>query len=81
MVIVTEEQLLLKRMRTYAMAQVLSVALQGAFLVSALKSNGSTTSWIMWVAALAFTVTVWVYAAPRVSKLSKRYRYLKWGEK
>jgi hypothetical protein len=79
--IMTEEQLLANRIRAYVIAAVLSVSLQGAFLVSALRSNGSTTAWILWVAAFAFTVAVVVYAMVRAGKLSKRYRYVKYGEK
>ncbi|MFP7834626.1 hypothetical protein [Marisediminicola sp. LYQ134] len=77
----TEEQLLATRIRSYVVAAVLSFSVQGAFLVSAIESDGSTTAWMIWVAALAFTVTVMVYAMVRASKLSKRYRYLKYGEK
>jgi hypothetical protein len=77
----TEEQRLANRIRTYVIAAVLSFSVQGAFLVSALESNGSTTAWLLWVAAVVFTVTVAVYAGVRANTLSKRYRYLKYGEK
>ncbi len=77
----TEEQRLANRIRVYIVAAVLSFSVQGAFLVSALTSDGSTTAWLMWGAALAFTVAAVIYAMVRASTLSKRYRSLKYGEK
>jgi hypothetical protein len=76
-----EEHVLANRIRVYVFVMVASFSLQGAFLASALRSDGSTVAWAMWAAVLVFAAAVAIYAGVRASRLSKRYRQLKWGEK
>jgi hypothetical protein len=76
-----EEHVLENRIRVYVFVLVASFSLQGAFFASALSSDGSTVAWAMWVAVLVVVAAVAIYAGVRASRLAKRYRQLKWGEK
>jgi hypothetical protein len=76
-----EEHVLANRIRVYVFVMVASFFLQGAFLASALSSEGSTAAWAIWGAVLVFAAAVAIYAGVRASRLSKRYRQLKWGER
>ena len=75
-----EEQGLVRRIRVYIFVMVACFFLQAAFLASAIRSAGSTEAWVIWGAVLAFVAAAAVYAGVRASRLSKRYRQMKWGE-
>jgi hypothetical protein len=77
----SDEQRLANRIRVYVLVAVLSISLQGVFLSSAIKSDGSSGAWVLWLVILAFSATTTTIACVRASRLSKRYRQLKWGEK
>jgi hypothetical protein len=77
----SEERHLLQRTRVYVFVAIACVFLQGSVLSYAIDSNGLPRAWALWVAVFAFSATAFVYSVVRANKLSKRYRYLKWGEK
>lgn len=64
----------------YIFVMVASFFLQGAFLAWALRTDGSATAWIVWLAVLVFCVPATIFAGVNAYKLSKQYRKLKWGE-
>lgn len=76
----TKERHLVNRIRLYIFVMVTSFFLQGAFLSSAIESNGSTAAWIVWAVVLTFSITTATIAGVRASRLSKQYKKLKWGE-
>jgi hypothetical protein len=76
-----EERRLIYRIRVYIVVGILSVSLQGVVLASAIESSGSTRVWVLWAAVFAFSATTTAIACVRASRLSKRYRQLKWEEK
>ncbi len=75
-----EEASLTRRIRIDIAAMVLTFFLQGAFLVNALR-NGSTTGWVTWAVVAALAGIVIFFAGRRASRLSRRYRQLRWGDK
>lgn len=77
----SEEQRLARRIRTYVVVALLSISLQGMVLAYALDGHGSVGMWVLWAAVFVFSATATTCAMVRASKLSKRYRRLKWGEK
>ncbi|MFP7761639.1 hypothetical protein [Marisediminicola sp. LYQ85] len=76
-----EKSRLVRRMRLDVAAMVLSFFVQGAFLANVLESGGEAAAWIAWVVVLVIVIVVMVVAGTRASRLSKRYRQLKWGER
>ena len=75
----TSTERLTSRIRVYIFVMVACFFLQGAFLASALRSDGSATAWIVWGVVLAFCVPAAIYAGISADKLSKQYRKSKWG--
>ena len=76
-----EERRLLHRIRLDVLVAVACLSLQGSVLGYAIFTDGSTRVWVLWVVVLAFSATAATIALVRATRLSKRYRSLKWGEK
>lgn len=76
-----EERRLVRRIRFNIAVIVLGFFLQGAFLATALKSGGSVRDWIAWAVVVIVALGAIVVAAVRASRMSKRCRLLKWGER
>lgn len=77
----SEERRLAHRIRLDVLLAIACFSLQGIVLAYAIGSNGSPRAWVFWIAVFAFSASAATYAMIRASKLSKRYRYLKWGDK
>lgn len=76
-----EQRRLARRIRTDVVVAIVCFSLQGSVLAYAITSDGSQQAWVLWVAVFAFSASTATYALVRASRLAKRYRYLKWGEK
>jgi hypothetical protein len=76
-----EERRLARRIRLDVLVALASFFLQSSVLGYALFTDGSTRVWVLWVALLAFSGSVATFSLVRASRLSRRYRFLKWGEK
>jgi hypothetical protein len=77
----SEERYLAHRIRIDVLVAVACFFLQSSVLGHAIFADGSPWSWILWVVVFAFSASAATYALVRATRLSKRYRYLKWGEK
>ncbi|MFM2719778.1 hypothetical protein [Microbacterium mcarthurae (nom. nud.)] len=69
------------RTRTYVAAMVLSFFLQGAFLVNAVRSEESLGAWLTWGVVFVIALAGIVFTGVRASRLARRYRRLRWGER
>jgi hypothetical protein len=76
-----DEQQLARRIREYMVAAIASFSLQGGVLAYALFTEGSTRVWTLWAAVFALSVATISVALVRATRLSKRFRSVKWGEK
>lgn len=77
----SEERLLATRIRRDVLVAIACVSLQGAVLGYAIFTDGSTRVWVLWAVVLIFSITAGSFALVRATRLSRRYRFLKWGEK
>ncbi len=76
-----EERALVTRIRLDVFICVITFGLQGAFLANALQNGDDAGPWIVWGVVLLFSAAAIVFAMRRASRLSKRWRQHKWGEK
>jgi hypothetical protein len=77
----SEEQQLARRIREYVVSAIASFSLQGAVLAYALFTEGSARVWTLWAVVFALSVATTSVALVRATRLSKRFRFLRWGEK
>jgi hypothetical protein len=76
-----EERAVVTRIRLDVFICITTFGLQGAFLANALHSGNGLGPWVLWGVILLFSAAVIVFAMRRASRLSKRWRQHKWGEK
>lgn len=76
-----EERALVTRIRLDIFIGVITFGLQGAFLANALQNGDDAGAWVLWGVIVLVSAAVIVSAMRRASRLSKRWRQHKWGER
>ncbi|MET0989797.1 MAG: hypothetical protein ABWY54_04035 [Glaciihabitans sp.] len=75
-----EERRLATRIRLDVVVAIARFFTQGSVLGYAISTDGSAGLWVLWAIVFVICATAATCAMVRAARLSRRYRFLKWGE-